>query len=77
MNKINYQKELDRLIEKFKRKIEYQSFYYIAAAHRAAAIVLNICPVILKSRYFIIIRIFIRQRNIRRVQTSSSALSGR
>ena len=53
MNKRNYQKELDKLIENIKKKAESRGFFSTAAVRRAAVTCWNICLSILKSRYFL------------------------
>ena len=52
MNKRNYQKELDKLIDNIKKKAESRGFFSTAAVRRAAVTCWNIYPSILRSLVF-------------------------
>lgn len=64
MNVINYQKELDKTIVSLQKEGRVPNFCCTAAVRRAAVMYWSTCQSILKSRYFIIIRTFIRKVNI-------------
>lgn len=64
MNQVrNYQKELDKIIEQLVQGKRHPVFCCTVVAHPVAAIVWNISDSILKSQYFIIIRIFPWKKN--------------
>lgn len=52
MNKRNYQKELDRLIENITKEGKFHGFFFTAAVHRAAVMCWNIYLSILSTVFF-------------------------
>lgn len=53
LNKRNYQKELDKLIDNIKKKKKCPVFFYTVAVRRAAVMYWNIYLSILKLLYFL------------------------
>ena len=72
MNRRNYQRELEAVIKENESKSRVPRLLFIVAARHAAAMYWNIYPIILRLRYFTIIPIFLRQRNMKNGQRSSS-----
>ena len=68
---MNYQKELDKLVQKLSDDGRVPSSFFIVVVRLAAVMCWNILVIILRLRYYIIIRTFFQKVNIRRESGNS------